>query len=421
MSTMRRKSSVGNGEPLSPSFGRRRSRDWTGDGESRPTSPGSPGGGGSFGGRRRSRDATGEAESPAMCKTSTEGRRASIRGLPLEILDLDAWGASNAETADKLNEKDEKKWQKQLKRHPVLGGERAIRPELNQCIFIVKMDATRLKVQSLVCPLEMDSRKAEGVIAEIHDVAGAGLSRELAKASACEAGQVVVTDGHNLLAQSLMHAIPPRNAMRGTELFRSCYTKAFELAEASRLRSIAFVELNYCFDELQAAHIAFDTCREWLESLYKKNGGLPPPERVVFCLSGEEEWQLFLRLAPHYFPRGEVHREEDEDQMMRLTRAVMSAEIGKQAAAPKTPVQNGKSPAAARRGSVGRGAENVKDIFKEWDKDGNGKISRKEMSVVFARLCPKMSPDDMNRLFKAMDKDKSGAVDYEEFVAFLYQ
>jgi len=66
-------------------------------------------------------------------------------------------------------------------------------------------------------------------------------------------------------------------------------------------------------------------------------------------------------------------------------------------------------------------AELVAKAFREWDADGNGKISRSELTQVLTSLDQSITPKSAESLFKAMDRDGDGEVDYEEFVNWLFQ
>lgn len=63
----------------------------------------------------------------------------------------------------------------------------------------------------------------------------------------------------------------------------------------------------------------------------------------------------------------------------------------------------------------------LRKIFLKLDKDGNGMISREEMMIGLDYLkkevnC-KLTNQDIDQIFNAMDFDNSGQVDYTEFIA----
>ena len=65
--------------------------------------------------------------------------------------------------------------------------------------------------------------------------------------------------------------------------------------------------------------------------------------------------------------------------------------------------------------------DNLKNIFKTIDKNGNGLISLDEMiqgMAEFGKLgVTNLKEKDAKRLFEAIDVDKSGEIDYTEFIA----
>jgi len=65
--------------------------------------------------------------------------------------------------------------------------------------------------------------------------------------------------------------------------------------------------------------------------------------------------------------------------------------------------------------------DKVMAAFKSWDKDGNGKISKSEITELFTGLNEKISAKQVAQLVKAGDKDKDGELDFNEITAFLFQ
>eukprot|EP00927_Polykrikos_kofoidii_P050741 TRINITY_DN44623_c0_g1_i1.p1 TRINITY_DN44623_c0_g1~~TRINITY_DN44623_c0_g1_i1.p1 ORF type:complete len:464 (-),score=67.77 TRINITY_DN44623_c0_g1_i1:209-1600(-) len=63
-------------------------------------------------------------------------------------------------------------------------------------------------------------------------------------------------------------------------------------------------------------------------------------------------------------------------------------------------------------------ADNISRIFKTWDQDGNGKISREELGSVMRELCS-FDDDDLQMLLDEADTNKDGCIDYDEFVSWL--
>ncbi|CAE8597506.1 unnamed protein product, partial [Polarella glacialis] len=54
------------------------------------------------------------------------------------------------------------------------------------------------------------------------------------------------------------------------------------------------------------------------------------------------------------------------------------------------------------------------------DVDGNGSISEDELRGVIRSVCPQFADEQIHALFEAADWNKDGAVDYSEFLMFLW-
>merc|ERR1712187_214349 len=66
------------------------------------------------------------------------------------------------------------------------------------------------------------------------------------------------------------------------------------------------------------------------------------------------------------------------------------------------------------------GSDCVKALFRTFDKNGDGSISKREMMAVIKGLCPEFSKSQLEALFLVVDEDKDGTIDYEEFIQFLF-
>ena len=66
-------------------------------------------------------------------------------------------------------------------------------------------------------------------------------------------------------------------------------------------------------------------------------------------------------------------------------------------------------------------ATRVIDLFKEWDEDGDGNVSKKEFrrAVPMLGLDPEPSKTDIDSLFDQWDPDESGSIDYKELNKIL--
>eukprot|EP00929_Paragymnodinium_shiwhaense_P053855 TRINITY_DN269_c1_g2_i1.p1 TRINITY_DN269_c1_g2~~TRINITY_DN269_c1_g2_i1.p1 ORF type:complete len:478 (-),score=139.98 TRINITY_DN269_c1_g2_i1:312-1745(-) len=60
-----------------------------------------------------------------------------------------------------------------------------------------------------------------------------------------------------------------------------------------------------------------------------------------------------------------------------------------------------------------------KKLFKSFDTNGNGTLTRDEMAVIFRKTSGEWSDEDLDYMFSKVDTDGNGVVDYNEFVAWL--
>jgi calmodulin len=62
-------------------------------------------------------------------------------------------------------------------------------------------------------------------------------------------------------------------------------------------------------------------------------------------------------------------------------------------------------------------AATVRQCFREFDVNGDGSIDRAELDAVFKSMGKSFTPAELDRMIALADKDKSGKLDYEEFIA----
>lgn len=64
-------------------------------------------------------------------------------------------------------------------------------------------------------------------------------------------------------------------------------------------------------------------------------------------------------------------------------------------------------------------AEDLKQKFRDWDKEGTGIINREQLLRVFTQLDPDFPEEDIKVLFDAADTKRNGYLEYEEFINFI--
>lgn len=63
--------------------------------------------------------------------------------------------------------------------------------------------------------------------------------------------------------------------------------------------------------------------------------------------------------------------------------------------------------------------QELKEAFKVFDKNGDGKISAEELKTVMLNLGEKLTDDEINEMIREADANGDGQVDYEEFVKMM--
>ena len=64
--------------------------------------------------------------------------------------------------------------------------------------------------------------------------------------------------------------------------------------------------------------------------------------------------------------------------------------------------------------------EILSKAFRSCDIDGSGTISKNELIQICKRSAHDIKAGHLNFIFSCIDKDKSGDIDYEEFLRFIY-
>jgi predicted outer membrane repeat protein len=63
--------------------------------------------------------------------------------------------------------------------------------------------------------------------------------------------------------------------------------------------------------------------------------------------------------------------------------------------------------------------EQVRNIFEQFDGDGNGKIELAEIRAIVEEIDPSISTEEADTIFRKADVDNSGAIDFKEFFAAI--
>jgi len=111
-----------------------------------------------------------------------------------------------------------------------------------------------------------------GVAGALHRAAGPGLEEEGRPLAPIKPGQAVITGGHNLPNQYVIHCLGPVYGIDKPEdkLLADCYKNALKVAEEKRIGSIAFPSIStgaFGYPMKDAAELAFKTMKEIIPTL----------------------------------------------------------------------------------------------------------------------------------------------------------
>ena len=71
------------------------------------------------------------------------------------------------------------------------------------------------------------------------------------------------------------------------------------------------------------------------------------------------------------------------------------------------------------RGSKEQQEEMLRDAFKVFDKDGGGSISSAELRHVLTNLGDKLTDEEVDEMMREADMDGNGEIDYDEFAKIM--
>ena len=170
-------------------------------------------------------------------------------------------------------------------------------------ISLIRMDITKLEVDSIVNAANESLLGGGGVDGAIHRAAGPQLVEECAKLDGCNTGSAKITGAYRLPCKKVIHAVGPvyyttKKKGMHTSLLQGCYTKSLDLAVENDCKSVAFSALStgvYGYPSDEAAETAIGAVKRWLEKDEERAGKM---ERIIFCSFMEKDEKAYEQFIP---------------------------------------------------------------------------------------------------------------------------
>lgn len=145
--------------------------------------------------------------------------------------------------------------------------------------------ASQPDVDAVVNAANAELRTGGGVAGAIHRAAGPGLAEECRPLAPIEPGEAVITGGHDLPNDHVIHALGPVHGEDepADRLLERCYRESLRRAEEHGLESVAFPAIStgaFGYPLEEAARIALGTVRD-------ATAELESVTRIRFTLFGD--------------------------------------------------------------------------------------------------------------------------------------
>lgn len=141
-------------------------------------------------------------------------------------------------------------------------------------------------IDAVVNAANAELRIGGGVAGAIHRAAGPELAQETRSMAPIKPGEAVISGGHNLPNEYVIHCLGPvyGRDKPEDELLANCYSNALDLAEENGIARIAFPSIStgaFGYPMRDAAKVAFETVKKSMD-------GLSSVKLIRFVLWGED-------------------------------------------------------------------------------------------------------------------------------------
>ena len=163
--------------------------------------------------------------------------------------------------------------------------------EIENRIRLFRGDITTVDADAIVTAANQALCGGGGVDGAVHAAAGPQLLTASLAVAPCPAGSARITDGFNLSARFVIHAVGPifNDLETDSVILAATYESALVLAAENGVRSLVFPCIStgvYGFPHHAACDIATTTVTQWLRAH-------DLPEFVTFCCFGRQDFARY--------------------------------------------------------------------------------------------------------------------------------
>ncbi len=160
----------------------------------------------------------------------------------------------------------------------------------NRVLELVEGDITEIQTDAIVNAANAQLILGGGVAGAIRRKGGPKIQEHCNKIGGTFVGGAVITTGGNLKAKHVIHAVGPRMG-EGNEdqKLKNATLNSLKIADENHLKSISFPAIStgiFGFPIQRCAEIMLKTTIDYLK-------GQTTLEKVVFCLFGQDSYQVF--------------------------------------------------------------------------------------------------------------------------------
>ena len=165
--------------------------------------------------------------------------------------------------------------------------------EINhKTLELVEGDITEQETDAIVNAANSSLILGAGVAGAIRNKGGSAIQQECDQIGGCPVGGATITTGGNLKAKHVIHAVGPRMG-EGDEdgKLKNAILSSLQVADDNGLKSIAFPAIStgiFGFPIERCAEVMLSNAIDYLK-------GDTLLENVVFCLYGQESFDIFER------------------------------------------------------------------------------------------------------------------------------